>query len=142
MRRSIPYVALAVALALLPGCASSTRESEWRCNAQRGLGCVTVAQADAVASKPTSAGTAITDFAAAEAHKSDPNPFLDMLRRVVGPRAEQASDQITVGAFRRVPELLARVWVAPWIDAQGNVNEGGYVWTVIKPAQWVEDKVS
>ena len=36
----------------------------------------------------------------------------------------------------RVPETVARVWIAPWVDADGIYREGSYVRAVIAPAEW------
>lgn len=36
----------------------------------------------------------------------------------------------------RVPETVARVWIAPWVDADGIYREGSWVRAVIAPAEW------
>ena len=36
----------------------------------------------------------------------------------------------------RAPETVARVWIAPWVDADGIYREGSWVRAVIAPAGW------
>ena len=36
----------------------------------------------------------------------------------------------------RAPETIARVWIAPWVDAHGIYREGAWVRAVIAPAEW------
>ena len=36
----------------------------------------------------------------------------------------------------REPETIARVWIAPWVDADGVYREGAWVRAVIAPAEW------
>ena len=36
----------------------------------------------------------------------------------------------------RAPEVIGRVWIAPFVDADGIYREGSYVRLVIEPARW------
>ena len=36
----------------------------------------------------------------------------------------------------RAPETVGRIWIAPWIDAEGIYREGAWVRAVIAPAEW------
>ena len=38
--------------------------------------------------------------------------------------------------YLREPETIGRVWIAPWVDADGIYREGSWVRVVIAPAQW------
>ena len=36
----------------------------------------------------------------------------------------------------RTPAQILRIWIAPWIDKQGNWHSGGVVMTDIAPREW------
>ena len=40
------------------------------------------------------------------------------------------------GEALRAPERIARVWIAPWVDADGVWREASWVRIVIAPARW------
>ena len=40
------------------------------------------------------------------------------------------------GEDLRAPEVIGRVWIAPFVDADGIYREGSYVRLVIEPARW------
>lgn len=40
------------------------------------------------------------------------------------------------GADLRAPEVIGRVWIAPFVDAEGIYREGAWVRVVIAPAEW------
>lgn len=37
----------------------------------------------------------------------------------------------------RTPAQVMRIWVAPWEDANGDLNATGYLYTEIEPRRWV-----
>ena len=37
--------------------------------------------------------------------------------------------------LREAPQVM-RIWIAPWVDAQDNLNWSGYVFTEITPKRW------
>ena len=37
----------------------------------------------------------------------------------------------------RTPSQVMRIWVAPYIDSNGDYNAPGYVYTEIEPRRWV-----
>ena len=39
-------------------------------------------------------------------------------------------------AGRRTPEVLGRIWIAPYVDVAGAYHEGSWVRVVIEPAAW------
>lgn len=41
------------------------------------------------------------------------------------------------GAPIRYGESVARIWIAPFEDKEGNYHEPSFVYTVIKPSHWV-----
>lgn len=36
----------------------------------------------------------------------------------------------------RTPPRVLRIWIAPWEDAQGDLNHPGYLFTEIEPRRW------
>ena len=43
---------------------------------------------------------------------------------------------ITADASLRVPEVLGRIWIAPFVDADGIYREAHWVRVVLEPAAW------
>ena len=64
----------------------------------------------------------------------------DFERMVVRSRsARQArgpAPAVPSGEDLRAPEVIGRVWIAPFVDAGGIYREGAYVRLVIEPARW------
>ena len=50
-------------------------------------------------------------------------------------RPGDAPDPAAPGAVR-TGEVVARIWIAPFVDAEGIYREGSYVRAVIAPAEW------
>ena len=65
---------------------------------------------------PIAAGT----ITPASAIKTEPDPTL------VTPEAIP----------NRTPAQILRIWIAPWVDKQGNWHSGGVVMTDIAPRDW------
>ena len=93
------------------------------------------------------AGVGGTDAAEAEAATDGPPPLPDRAVAVdtaIGAAdADAASAAPAPGAHDgalhdglRAPETVARVWIAPWVDADGIYREGAWVRAVIAPAAW------
>jgi len=123
--------ALLIPLLSLTGCGTSTRVDEWRCQPQQGAGCVTIAGADqhrAITSVPTASGTT------AAAQKPKGSGLDGILARLLGhqPAGSSAAESAEV---RRVPDVVARVYVAPF-DEGGNYYEENFVWIVLQPSHW------
>ena len=50
-----------------------------------------------------------------------------------------ASAALNIEAFampRRMPEMLVRIWIAPWTDMDGDLHDASYVYTRIREARW------
>ena len=61
------------------------------------------------------------------------------IRRTPASPAETASlpaPAVPSGEDLRAPEVIGRVWIAPFVDADGIYREGSYVRLVIEPARW------
>ena len=50
--------------------------------------------------------------------------------------ASTLTDDVTPATDLRAPETLARVWIAPFVDAEGVYREASWVRIVIAPAEW------
>ena len=57
---------------------------------------------------------------------------------VVGPAAEtpSAAPEPVADASLRVPEVVGRIWIAPFVDANGIYREAHWVRVVLEPAGW------
>lgn len=120
-----------IALLSLTGCGTSTRVDEWRCQPQQGAGCVTIAEADQHrASTSAPAGLATT----ATALKPKGSGLDGILARLLG-RQSGGSSGAESADVRRVPDVVARVYVAPF-DEGGNYYEEHFVWIVVQPSHW------
>jgi conjugal transfer pilus assembly protein TraV len=40
----------------------------------------------------------------------------------------------------RTPAQVMRIWIAPWEDADGDLNVSGYVYTELEPRRWMIGK--
>ena len=40
----------------------------------------------------------------------------------------------------RTPSQVMRIWIAPWEDAEGDLNVSGYVYTELEPRRWMIGK--
>ena len=59
-------------------------------------------------------------------------------KRASSPNSEAVPDASSDPANDglRTPEVIGRVWIAPFVDADGVYREAGWVRTVIEPARW------
>ena len=53
-----------------------------------------------------------------------------------GQHGEVPSDTPAPAASLRVPEVLGRIWIAPFVDAAGIYREAHWVRVVLEPAGW------
>lgn len=51
-------------------------------------------------------------------------------------KTHQPIRYIPLESAKRLPEKTMRIWIAPYIDAQGHLHEGSYVHTIIQPCDW------
>ena len=117
----------------LGGCGANT-SGDFLCPAQIGSPCATIAQAD----NPTRANMALVGQSDAQQAMAqlaqDPlaasgatGPFAAMPD---GGRAGQG------GQFR-TPEVVARAWIAPYLDGNGILHESQYIYFVVAESRWV-----
>ena len=43
-------------------------------------------------------------------------------------------------ALLRTPEMIGRIWIAPYVDAEGIYHEASWVRAVLEPAGWRQDR--
>ena len=91
--------------------------------------------ADGASADGASADGASAESASAESASADGGPA------VGGPGDEEAQDPTapdapTAHADLRAPERIGRVWIAPYVDADGVYREASWVRIVIAPADW------
>ncbi len=55
----------------------------------------------------------------------------EVINNYVSPRLPTHSVPI------RTPAVVMRIWIAPWVDQQDNLNSPGYVYTEIEPRRWI-----
>lgn len=152
-KRRFHLPAALLAVLLLTGCAGGSHVGEsWQCPIAQGVACQSVSEADpAVASAgedlkttvsspgrsvETTGSTALSDllswlmtlFSGEEVEEVATAEPLFVLPEVKTP--DPANEAL------RTKERIARIWIAPYVDAGGVYREGQWVRTVIKPAGW------
>ena len=157
-RHAVP--ALLAAVLLLGGCAATYVDDTWQCPLAQGTACTSVAEADPAVRPPGETQPAKRELPrgaeAAEAGESargcvgrcDPFAWFAGLfgggeeRGDVAASAEpepvspseRALD--AAGENLRTEERIARIWIAPFVDAEGVYREGHWVRAVLEPARW------
>ena len=62
-----------------------------------------------------------------------PDPSVAEASRNAGPPPARS---VAADAALREPEVIGRIWIAPFVDADGHYREGAWVRTVLEPAGW------
>ena len=157
-RRAVP--ALLAAVLVLGGCAATYVDDTWQCPLAQGTACTSVAEADPAVTSPvkeqfTKRGLP-RDAESAEAGESAPGCVggcdpLAWLAGLFGGSEERGdvaaareskpvspSERVldAAGENLRTEERIARIWIAPFVDAEGVYREGHWVRTVLEPARW------
>ena len=154
---------LAAAL-ILAGCSATHVGDAWQCPVAQGAACTSVADADPAVKKAESApelavpelpeplgpagardpggsdaacaggcdplGWMATWFSALEEPPDGPAHVEQASISPDGELPEVSRDDL------RTNERIARIWIAPFVDANGVYREGHWVRTVLEPAQW------
>ena len=158
-RLAIP--ALLAAVLGLGGCGATHVGDAWQCPLAEGAACTSVAEADpAVRSSGKAQGLADRGPAprAERVHSGesgasctggcDPFAWLADWLTAAGahaggpavaesdstPSDEELPDASADGL--RTKERIARIWIAPFVDAEGVYREGQWVRAVLEPARW------
>jgi type IV conjugative transfer system lipoprotein TraV len=118
---------------LVSGCGANT-SSDFLCPAQIGSPCATISEADhsnradVVLVAQSDAQRAMGQLAQASLGASGATgPFASM------PDGGQAGQ----GGQFRTPEVVARAWIAPYLDAGGILHESQYIYFVMAESRWI-----
>ncbi|MFT3819884.1 MAG: TraV family lipoprotein [Rubrivivax sp.] len=128
---------VATALLALPGCTNLSGlggTSTFQCKAPEGVPCMSVSGVSA----NERAGTLFTSHNDQVAHSAAPGtaPAASApMRTVVAAPAGQPL--LPLGAIRSLPTLL-RLWVAPWEDTDGDLNDDSYVYLQVDAGRWLK----
>ena len=142
------------AVLLLTGCAGGSHVGEsWQCPIAQGTACRSVSEADPAVRAPgeaqeTELPAPVYDAASAEA--SVLNDFIAWFTELFRHEEEQdegvaTAEPLVVEAQAppdaakeplRTKERIARIWIAPYVDAGSVYREGQWVRAVIRPAGW------
>ena len=157
--RAIP--ALLAGVLVLGGCSATHVDDAWQCPLAQGTACTSVAEADpAVAPSGKAQGLApFSEFpqpetgAAGETGEAcvrdcDPLAWIAEWLGIeeepddgAAPAELEAASESDgtpeeSGGGLRTKERIARIWIAPFVDAGGVYREGHWVRTVVEPARW------
>ena len=161
-RRAVP--ALLAAALVLGGCSATHVGDAWQCPVAQGQACTSVADADPAVGTPVKARQAglperpelreapgVDDGGGSDAACAGGcDPFAWLANWLGAP--EEPRDGAAVGESApvspgeeapdpdrgglRTKERIARIWIAPFVDAAGVYREGHWVRTVLEPARW------
>ena len=130
------FLSLAITLSLtnLTGCVSLTglqdAKSDFACPLSDGVRCASVSKIhEAQQILPES--SASTD-AAKLLPVSDPTPE---------EMADAAESHLNFVVARRRPEVILRIWYAPYVDDAGDLHDQHYLYTTIEPAGWAAESL-
>ncbi len=157
-RTGIPLRAFAMLLGvlLITGCAGGSHVGEsWQCPIAQGTACASVSEADPAVAATAEArettlpspgrsvettGTAFLGgilawFAELFRLDEEDDEEVATAEPLI---VTQASEETPVEPNEnlRTKERIARIWIAPYVDAQNNYHEGYWVRAVIRPAGW------
>ncbi len=148
--------------ALLAGCAGGSHVGEaWQCPLAQGVACQSVSEADPAV---TPSGGARKNSLPAPFRRTNPpgttgaggpcawgcNPLV-WFAELFSPDEEHDEDAATAEPLSlppvqdtpapadenfRTKERIARIWIAPFVDAEGVYREGGWVRVVVEPTRW------
>ena len=155
-RTGIPLRAFAMLLGvlLLTGCAGGSHVGEsWQCPIAQGTACASVSEADPAFAATAEARETTLPSPVRPIETTGSTALSDLLSWLMklfsGEEVEevataeplivpQASDETPaeLNENLRTKERIARIWIAPYVDAGGVYREGQWVRTVIKPAGW------
>ena len=122
------------ALMLLAGCSGSNTQGDFLCAPQIGSPCATIAQADG-------GGTAGRVMSITESVEDSAMATLSQEPLAIG-KGGGAFAGMPDGGFAyqsgryRVPEVVGRLWIAPYLDENRILHESRYVHFVVSEAHW------
>lgn len=126
------FLMIAASLSLLGACAPGNFKSDFDCAAQIGSPCSTIEQAD-------------------QGNRNLAHPVTEKVEDTLQSTLTQAPLQLGKGlnggmpdggfAYQteryRVPEIVGKVWIAPYLDENNLLHESYFVHFVIQEPKWV-----
>jgi len=114
-----------ILLFILTSCSGSNITNKWDCrNTESKLGCASISSADKAYSDE------ISNVVLGDIVVKNPGKY----------HSFDSSDQNENKKLVRVPDKVGRVWIAPYMDANGNYHEGSYIRVVDEVAKWETKK--
>ena len=128
MKRAMIIGVVSLALA-----ACSNTESEFLCEAQLGSPCTSIAQADGAGATSTTGVTERAEDTAMGTLSQGPLGIGKTGTAFAG--MPDGGFSYESGRYR-VPEVIGRLWIAPYLDAHKILHESRYVHFVVAEARW------
>lgn len=126
---------LILAVATLAGCSVTNTESDFLCTAQVGSPCSSIAQADGQSGQEITPVSETLEDSALKSLSQDPlalGKTSDALATL--PDGGYPYDS---GRYRQ-PEIVGRLWIAPYLDQNELLHESRYVHFIVQDARWVQ----
>lgn len=131
----IRSISMCITAGVLAGCAANT-ENDFLCAAQLGSPCTTIAEADGGGRQGAHLVTERPEDRLADTLTQAP--------LAIGKGGTTAFAGMPDGGFPyqtsryRVPEIVGRIWIAPYYDDNQILHESSYIHAVIVDAHWAE----
>lgn len=114
------------------GCAGNRIGEEWQCPMVQGVPCQSVVEADPAGPEGAGGAGARHGAGTRQAVAAPPGAnAADVPAQGEPVRAKEADS-----ANLRTPEVIGRIWIAPYVDDAGMYHEAAWVRVVIEPARW------
>jgi len=127
----VPF--LVVICLAVSGCGSNAG-SDFLCAAQIGSPCATIAQAD----HPSQGNVVLVSQSDAQLAMGQLAQASLAASGATGPFAAMPDGgQVGQGGQFRTPEVVARAWIAPYLDGSGVLHESQYIYFVMAESRWV-----
>ena len=132
MMRSLVSFPLLVALLTLTGCSSLSglqdAQSDFACSVDMTPRCASLSAVHESLDKEETVGRAIVIREESQANS-----------------ASQSLDPITIEtplmSPKRAPEEILRIWIAPYIDTEGDLHAEHVIFTTVRTARWAPESL-
>jgi len=124
-----------IASLALAGCSVTNTEADFLCRAQAGTPCATIAEADGQDGKDLTPVTETLEDLALKSLSQEPigiGKTADIYASLPDGGYPYDSDRY------RQPEVVGRLWIAPYLDQNELLHESRYVHFIVQDARWVQ----